>query len=242
MTLQEINSFYAHASRWAFPLLIILLLTSLFTCTHERGQRTDLAKRLNDMEARTQQVENERGQLVAQSDKILNVTGEEIDNLTDTIFNLKQSQERLISQVLNYSRITQETRIKGKTAPFIDRPAQPGTVVIPQPQDTNLIRVPRAFSYTDSTITFDGMVTRLGVTLDSLTIPNILHLRTVEQRTGFLNLGRVTTVQAINSNPAIKNKGIASMTIKARPNWWNSWGKPLAAAGAGIFIYSKIKK
>jgi hypothetical protein len=238
----DIKIFYAQASRWAFPLLIVLLLVSVLTCSHEKDERTGLAERLNDIEKKTVQLENKNGQMVAQNVQLLTRNEDELKALTDSVFNLKDREARLVAKVTSYTKIIQDARFKDKIAVFHDTIRDPNDtgriVIIQQPADTNLIAVPRPFAYSDSTINFAGVVTRRGVKIDSLEVPNNLFFRTLEQKTGFLKLGRTTVVQALNSNPAIQNTGIASVSLKQRPNWWLRWGKPLVAAlAAGVVVY-----
>lgn len=247
MTPEKINLYYAQVTRWAFPVLIVILLVSLFTCNKRTAQNDGLEKLLNDSEKRTIQLENDRGQLVAQNEQILTMNKKSIEDLTDSIFNLNRKQEKLIADVLNYYRITQNANFRDKFAGFIKVPVKDPNdstkiVYIEQPQDTNLIRVPQPFAYSDSTIRFAGEVRRTGVLIDSVHVPNTLHLRTLTQKTGFLNLGRKTVVQALNSNSAIVNSGIASVAVKNQPSAWNRWIKPILFGAAGSFITYKIVK
>lgn len=247
---ETIKSYYAQASRWAFPVLIVLLLVSLFTCNRERSERTTLEQRLDASEAHTVQLENENGQMVAENKTILTDNARELKDLTDSVFNLKKREAKLIGSVSTYARIVQNAKFSGKTAPFIDKPrTDPNdttkTVYLPQPADTNLMRVPRSFVYPgndqqDTTIKFSGTVTRRGVTVDSLEIPNTLHFRIAQQKTGFLKLGRTSVVQAVNSNPAIQNTGIASIIVKQKASFWIRVVRPVLAAAVTGFVVYKV--
>lgn len=244
MIFEDIKSIYAQVSRWAFPLLGVLVLACFLTCNRERDERIGLEDRLNASERRTIQIENDRGQLVAQNEQIVTIMGGHIKAVSDSVFALRRDRERLIAAVTNYTRITQAATFRDKTGTYIDTFYKDTgrTVFIEQPQDTNLMRVPRPFTFSDSTIAFGGVVTRKGVRVDSLNVPNTLHIRMATEKTGFLKLGRKNIVQAVNSNPAIQNTGIASIAVKPKAGWWNKWGKPVLVAGASVFIYSKTKK
>lgn len=244
--MQELKTIYAQAARWALPFLALILIISVYTCNESRGHNADMAKEIEDARARTVQIENEKGKLISQNETLLHFTNKELQTYTDTIFNLRAREARLIKSVTSYAQIVQEAKFKGKTAKYKD-PAprtdqDPGAVVTSQPADTNFIRVPRGFIYSDSTLSFDGVVRRDGVTIDSLTIPNTLHIRTAIQKSGFLKLGSKTVVQAFNTNPAFKNTGIVSAEVKNRGTWWQRWGKPAVAIIGTVIIYRQIKK
>lgn len=232
---------YARVAPWALPFLAVLFLLSLFTCNHKAGALADLRLDLDSVAYQARQFENEKGQVITQNEVLKAESAQQIQNLTDTIFNLKREDKRKVKQIQDYTRIIQEFKTGPKFAPFIedagdftrlvenDSTATAGT----RARDSNYIRVPRPFLYWDSTIQFAGRVTRLGVWLDSIRIENRLHFRTVVEKTGFLNMGRITSVQVLNSNPAITTLGVTKIQTANRPNWWNKWGKLIAGAVLG---------
>lgn len=242
--MDELKNIYAQVARWALPFAAIILIISVYTCNETQGHNADMAKELNDAKSRTIQIENEKGKLISQNETLLHFTNKELQTYTDTIFNLRSREARLIKSVTSYAEIVQQAKFKGKTAKYKDpgTDQEGGAVVIDQPVDTNFIKVPRSFNYSDSTLAFDGVVRREGVTIDSLTIPNTLHIRTAIQKSGFLKLGSKTVVQAFNTNPAFKNTGIVSAEVKNRGTWWQRWGKPAAAIIGTVIIYRQIKK
>lgn len=232
---------YAQASPWALPLLGILLIVSMWNGCHKADLVGDLTGVVDSLENRTITLTNEKGQAIAQNQQAQVASGKQLQALTDTIFKLRKEDQRKTKTVEQYARIVQQYEAGGKFAPFqpdddftdLVRADTPALIQAPARVDSNYIRVPKPFMYWDSTITFTGRVTRTGVWLDSIRIDNTVHLRTVVQKKGFMGLGSVTSVQVLNSNPAITTKGVTSLVISKAPKWWNRWGKPLAAAILG---------
>lgn len=230
----QVKSIYARLSRWALPLLAVILILSLRECRNNRQAVADLTLDMDSVARQAVQIENARGQLVAENKQLQATNADQVKELTDSIFALKKQDAKRVKTVQEYARVIQKFETGGKMAPFLPVPEDTATRTagqVPAPcQDSNFVRVPRPFMYLDSTITFRGRVTRVGVWLDSIRIENTLHYRTLVNKTGFLNLGRSTTVQVLNTNPAITTLGVTSIVVPHRTNWWNRWGKPLAAA------------
>src|SRR5918993_3650887 len=206
--MDKIKFFYTQLTRWVFPILLIVCVYSLFTCNGFRDKSEQLNATLATNEERTKQIENDRGQMVAMNKTLIAQSSNDLKSFTDTFFNLKREQSKLIAQVTGYTKLLQNISFLGKEAVYVDRPGTntKETVYLPQPDDTSLIRVPRQFTIADSTIILSGTVKRSGVGIDSLIIPNTVHIRTVTEKTGFLKLGRVETVQVINTNPDITSQ------------------------------------
>jgi hypothetical protein len=243
---------YARVAPWALPFLVVLFLLSLFTCNRRSGALADLRLDLDSVARQARQFENEKGQVITQNQVLKAESAQQIRDLTDTIFNLKREDRKKVKQIRDYTRIIQEFKTGPKFAPFIEDAGDftrladnDSTQTADAPErtrDSNYIRVPRPFLYWDSTVQFAGRVTRLGVWLDSIRIENRLHFRTVVEKTGFLNMGRKTSVQVLNSNPAITTLGVTKIQTANRPNWWNKWGKPAVFAILGGIVGHQITR
>lgn len=232
---------YARVSPWALPFLVVLFLLSLFTCNRQRGAVADLRLDLDSVARLARHFENEKGQVITENQVLKAEGARQIQDLTDTIFNLKKEDRKKIKQIQDYTRIIQQFKTDPKFAPFTDsdflelvKKDSTQTAVTPaHATDSNYIRVPRPFMFWDSTVRFAGRVTLRGVWLDSIRIENSLHFRTVIEKTGFMNMGRKTSVQVLNSNPAITTMGVTKIETGNKPNWWNKWGKLVAGAVLG---------
>lgn len=232
--MKHISTIYEQIARYTLPVLLIALFFSFRACNHNALELTGARGQLDSLEIQTKQLTTKNGMLVAQAKQIETSSAEELKKATAEIFDLKKKDARRVKEVQEYARINQELKIKNRFAEF-----EPDTVFVPRvetslvvvPADTsNYLRVPRAFSFTDSVIAIAGKVERKGVQIDSVKVSNQLHYRVVTNKTGFLRLGRSTDVQAVNSNSAIVNTGVTSVRVKHAVSWWHRWGKPLAAA------------
>lgn len=239
--MKEINfkNIYAHVSKWAFPLLIVLFILSWRECRHRGESLADLSISLDSAARQAKHYENEKGQLIAENRQLEAQGSAQLQRLTDTIFNLKKENSKQVKTVQQYAQIIQKFQVKDKFVPFDPVPVDSPVVVAPQPGpvDTNKIRVPRTFNYSDSGTTVAGTVTYRGVTLDSIGVENTVHFRTVTNKVGFLKLGRETTVQVLNSNKDVQTVGVISIAVPHKVGWWHRWGKPvLFAALAGVAV------
>jgi hypothetical protein len=241
------KSVYAQVAPWALPFLVVLFLLSLFTCNRKAGALADISLNLDSVARQARQFENEKGQVITENKVLKAESGRQLKELTDTIFNLKKRDEKRVKTINSYARIIQEYNSGPKFAPFIEdagdftKLVDSGTKTAgPTPRDSNYIRVPRPFLYLDSLTKIYGRVTRLGVWLDSMKVENTVHFRTLTEKTGFLNLGRQSTLQVLNTNPAITTVGATVVQIPNKPNWWNKWGKPAAFAILGGIVGHQI--
>jgi hypothetical protein len=240
----DLKKVYAQVSRWALPFLVVAFLISLVKCEGRGRQIIDLSRNLDSVAMQVKYVENEKGQVVAQNKQLEAASAEHLKQLTDSIFALKKKDAKNIKTVQEYARIIQKYEKKEIFIPFdpVDTPAAVVAADQPLPeiaQDTNFLRVPKKFGYTDTSgqLAFKGVILRTGLRVDSIGIINTIHYRTLINKTGFLNLGRSSTVEVLNSNPHMATQGVISIAIPHRVGWWHRWGKPLAAAVlAGVAV------
>jgi hypothetical protein len=247
----DFKKVYAQASPWALPLLGVLFIISLWNGCHKAELVGDLTGVVDSLQKKTVILTNEKGQAIAQNQQATVASGKQLQALTDSIFKLRKEDQRKTKTVEAYARIVQQYEAGGKFATFkedftdlVYEPDTPATARTPAPTraDSNTIRVPKPFMYWDSTITFTGRVTRTGVWLDSIHIDNTVHLRTVVQKKGFMGFGSVTSVQVLNSNPAITTTGVTSLVVSKAPKWWNRWGKLVAGAVLGGVAVHQITR
>jgi hypothetical protein len=241
MNLQPITSAYKTAAPYAIPVLIILFLFSLKTCTKYSGQLDQYSAKLDSFASLAQHYENALGQQIAENKQIKIQSADDLKKMTDTIFKLKKSDARKTAQVTEYARINQALRLQIALAPW-DTGHQvtvtPGTIT----DDSGTISVPRRFHYEDSTVRLNGSVLIAGVRIDSLVVPNTVNFRVLSKKTGFLGLGRTSEVQVLNSNPAVRTTGVLSIAVPPTLNWWQRIGKPVTFAILAAAITSQVVK
>lgn len=230
---------YSLAARWALPILGGILIVSMIRFNNQKTVILKDKLSLDSVAAQMRSFKNSNGQLVAENYFLKARSSEEIRLLTDSIFKLSKKESKKIKEVDGYTRIDQEIKISPKAAEIKEaQPAQPVAII----DTSHMIRVPASFEYIDSAIMFSGTVTKTNVYLDSFSLRNTVHLREVKKKTGFLNLGRETTVQAINSNQNIITTGAVSIRVENRVSWWHRWGKPVVFAALAAVATAQLKK
>jgi len=239
--MQKIKELYARLSRWAFPVLGVLLFVSIATCNGHRGEVSALHLNLDSVALLAKHFENNSGQVVAENTQLKASAGD-LKVLTDSIFNLKKENSKSIKTVQQYARIIQQGNFNNKKANWVHDTLEVSGGVAREPEDTNLIRVPKPFTFEDSTIKFSGYVSKTGVIMDSIHIENTVHLRTIVNKVGFLRLGRETTVQVLNSNKGITTKGVTSLVVPVKTSAWNKYIKPILSAALAAYGTSQLKK
>lgn len=241
MNLLPITTAYKKVAPYAIPVLILLFLFSLKTCTKYSGQLDQYAAKLDSFASLAAHYENVLGQQIAENKQIKIQSADYLKKMTDTIFKLKKSDQKKTAQVTEYARINQELRLQIKLAPWdtshqVTNPS-PGAIT----DDSGTVHVPRSFRYEDSTVRIQGTVLIAGVRIDSMSVTNTVNLRTLTKKTGFLGLGRESTVQVLNSSPVVRTTGVLSITVPPTLNWWQRVGKPVTFAILGGVIVSLVK-
>lgn len=188
----------------------------------------------------TTTLKNANGKLVAENKAITAAHASDLKKYTARIFELEKRDARRVREVQSYTRLIQQYRDSIKLAHWTDEPDSPKMVFVPV-YDTGSIKVPKPFSYQDSAFSVAGKVLKNGVMIDSIQVQGAVHLRTFTERSGFLGLKRTTKVQALSDNPRITITGLSTITAPNRSNWWQRWGKPVAAAAAALIIQNQIR-
>lgn len=250
----NLKEIYAHLSRWALPFLVIALILSMWNGCQKQVIVGDLTNVVDSLAKQTKTLTNANGVLVAQNKAQEVQSSRQLEDLTRQVFDLKKRDEKRVKEVQQYVKIVQEYQAKDKLAQWTDdhvpdmnvgdtaKVSDNNVAHLPQPVDTNLIRVPRGFAFNDSTLSLWGRVTRAGVRVDSARVRNEVHLRMATLKTGFLNLGREQVVQVINTNPSFTTTGVTSLKVKDRVSWWHRWGKPVAFGVLTFIASDKIRK
>jgi len=218
--------------------VILLLIMLLITCNKKPLATT---ANIDSLISRTHYLADENNRLIAENDVQKVAIGKQLKAYTDTIFNLKKQNEKRVAEVQQYTKVIEELKAKGIVAHYVHDTTKIIDTVMAQ--DTrDLIEVPIAFEYKDSTLFFlHGKVTLDGVQIDTIGATNDINLRIADKHTGLFGLKQTTVVQAANTNPYFNIKGVASITVPYKGSWWQRWGKPTAAALIAGYLVYKLK-
>lgn len=168
-----------------------------------------------------------------------------LDNLTDTIFDLKKKDAKNRETIAYYKGVT-NTELKKVLIPYLD------TLAMKKFSDSLLALVPPDISayIRDSMITvpassrlktphFDIAATakKEGIVIDSLSIPDTLQLRFVQHKRGWFRSDQIE-VQYFHSNPYVQSLSANSAFYKPKKkSFFQRVILPVAVGvGAGILI------
>ena len=160
-----------------------------------------------------------------------------LKKLSDEIFDLKKSNERMMKKVTTFVKTDQQATIKDEFIPFDSTETRtPAEDYFTKDSAGNNIRLvnadsvvlpPKPFTKETQWYSLKGTVFLKGVNVDSLKMKNTISWRIGEKKTGLFK--RETTIQAINSSPYFENTAMNSITVKSKKTAWDKWIKPLIA-------------
>lgn len=199
-------------------------------------------------------IKNELAQTVIVQETIVTNSKEEIGRLTDDIFNLKKKNERQIKEVVAYYKGIINTTLKDIDVPYVD------TIdTFPDLKDAecevaleyykaNTVPVPRTVRDSTKDYKVDMTVTKAGVRINNLEIPDSQYVRFVNLKGGFLKkdqqgkrhlfLKQSVQVQVLHTSPFIKVTGGNSVIYQAKKK--GRWLEKGLLIGLGVFLGSKL--
>lgn len=187
---------------------------------------------------------NALGQKVLTQEVLVAANQESLRKLTDSVFNLKKSQDKKIKEVIAYYSSISKTEIRERLVPYIDTIKTKKfsdslekvcQEVIKFYEDSSIL-VPQPVKDSGQHFVFKGTVKKEGLQIEQVSFPDSLYLRFVEKG-GFLKK-RTVEVQVLHTNPYINvtssNSVIYKPPAKAR------WLERALILAAGIFIGTKL--
>lgn len=226
---------------WVVIAILAFALLSLYYQKKNELLRKD--DQITALQLANQKLDSQRradGVTIFTQKVLLTESGHTIDYLTDTIFKMDKKH----SQTIAYYKGISRTRIDSVFIPFKDTAFAKKwsdsvnsrcKEVIQFLIDSTII-VPKRFLKEDRGYRFGGTITRGGLTIDSLLIPDTLQLRIVENK-GFLKRPSYT-VQFFHSNPHITTTQANSVLYKP-PKKPRLLEKAILV-GVGILVGSKL--
>ena len=183
-------------------------------------------------------VANKQGDSIVKQRAIIVKNKEQLKTLTDSIFKLKKD----VKAVTAFYKESTKTNWDTVYIPYIDVQYIPNPLL--QTGDTitkelytyinNSVKVPNSF-YLDSLLfTVKGKVTKEGVRIDSLNIPDTFNLRIVETK-GKLFKPSFIEFQSFHTNPLVQVTGANSIMYKLpKKTFWQVVLDKLIWVGVGI--------
>ena len=224
-------------------LIIIGLVIALFQVDSYRNKEFSSQKaKLDSLTLVNQQLvqtTNQQGQVISKQAVIITDNQSTLASLTSQVFDLKDKEQKRIKQVNALISIASHTKVDSIRVPYVD------TLKLKKFSDS-LERICRAvIDYYENSTTpvprhalidspyfkFDGTITRSGLTVNSINLPDTQRIAVVETKGGFFkrdingkikfHLPSKTEIQVLHTNPNIKVDGISSIVYKppTKPRW-----------------------
>lgn len=232
-----------------WPWLVTAFLTLIFwlhTCNLQKkvDQGREQITQLDlDKQTLTTKI-NEQGQDIFIQQSIIRDNMKSLDDLTDTIFNLKKVDSKN-RETIAYFKNTTKTGVTKVDVPYLDSTAMKAfedSVTKSCPDLASFVRdsvltVPVSARITDPNFEVGLTVKKQGVTIDSLVIPDTLQLRFVEHKRGLFKSNEIET-QFFHSNPLVRTTGANSAFYKPKKaSFFKRVILPVAVGiGAGLLI------
>ncbi len=98
---------------------------------------------------------------------------------------------------------------------------------------------PIAFSQKKKHYKLFGTLTRTNLIIDTLVVPNTQTIVLGDKKSGFLNLGKTTSVDILNSNPYMQVNKISAYTVK-ETKWLENWKVQIGIGFATGFLVGRL--
>lgn len=238
-TVPSSNFFKKHLG-WivtGFLTIIFWMQTCNLKKEIEEGQAQITQLELNSQTL--QQKINKQGETIQVQEAIITTSHKALDNLTDTIFDLRNKDNRNRETIAYYKGITR-TQIKGLEVPYLDTVAMKkfsDSILALIPKDVqefmrdSMIQVPRTSHLSTPHLDLTATAKKQGITIDNLSLPDTLQLRFVERK-GNLFRSPSVEVQYFHTNPYIIN--VASNSAVYKPKRKSFFVRVVLPVGIGL--------
>jgi hypothetical protein len=231
--------------------LVVAFLIVLFLLKKCEGLKAVEAKAtIDSLSLANQQldsVKNKLEQTIYLQDVIVTNSQAAIEELTDSIFNLKKKHDRKIKEVIAYYKGITNTGVDSIEVPYLDSLAMREfsdsvvkncSEVIQYLRDSTM-KVPRRIAQDDPNFKFIGTVRKNDFLIESISFPDTLQLRFVERKNGLFKR-RSIEVQFFHSNPHVITTQSNSVIYK--PKKRGRWLEKAILVGAGVAAGVYISK
>lgn len=215
-------------------LCIVILVLRIKTCSTETQHEKMISELKNKNDYFSEVNKNYRERIQKDSSTIITqqqVIVSKMDAVNSGMLELFDKMDDVKSQIKQNTIV----KIVDKPIPFIPTNFadtsgwvrnSKGEIV---KQDS--ISVPQAFKLEEKWFSIEGEVTKKGLNISELSLPNKQTLTIGERKKGFLNLGREKVVQIKNDNPYIKVDNLENIVIKDKKPFFKN---PIFILGVGL--------
>lgn len=231
--------------------VILLLLVARSCSMDEKMEKL----KLNNLE-QIDSIKNVYNQTVVLKDVEITNSKEALKKATDSLFNLKASQDKKIKDVIAFYKSKVRIRIDSVDVPYEDTLAKKrwedsvniACAKVIEYYEANTISVPRTARDSTEHYKADLTATMNGISINNLELVDNQSIRWVVYKGGLFKkdiygkrhlwLKKNVGVQVIHSNPNIKVLGMQSAIYQA-PKKHNLLGKAILI-GIGVYLGSKL--
>lgn len=225
-----------------YLVIVFLLVYSILATKSCNDNKQDATsnKALYDFEHnKTDSFKNAKGVQVAEVKAAETYRAEDIKQLSEAVFNLKQSNEKLIKQVSFFANVNQRVSVKDTSViTYVPQEIDPIDTMV---SINECVLPPKKFNTENRNYSIAGTVLLNGVKIDSIELNNTVSFRVAEKKDGFFS-SKKTVVQVINSNPYFNTDSVQSIVLKPKQSAWNKWIKPVLFAAATLFVNNQLNK
>lgn len=240
--------------RAAIVILLLLLIfgAGMFKRTYDSQRMKDgIIDSLTLANQTSVSFINKQNEVITQQKVLITESQSSIKKYTDSIFNLKKSEQRKVKEVIAfYSEKLKAALADTVYIPFaIDPEAEDSSAEEYTFEESDCeefiknalvgkIDVPKTVALDSSGVfKIDVTILEKGLRINKLEVPDTLSLRVIENKTGLFK-PRTLDVQAKHSNPMFTNIDQTSILYKPKPK--GKWLVRALILGLGIYLGTKL--
>jgi hypothetical protein len=215
-----------------YSILVLFLLNIVNKCNKEKYTELEDKYKLTQIDKqKLDSIVNKQGEVIKTQEVTILRDKESLKEYTDTIFNLKNKQERKIKEVIAYYNNKTRVQLDSFFVYEVDSIPYP-YVITEQYISDSMINVPRTYRVDSPYFKFDATVLKKGMVINSLILPDTTYGRFIELKHGKIQY------QIFNKNPYIKIENSNSAIYKPKKKRLK-WLIPLGIGIATGIIIAK---
>ena len=200
-------------------ILTIIFLLGLNKCSSDYYQLSMSKQQLENQ--KIDSIKNKYGETILTQEAIITNNKDDIANLSDSIFRLKDKHNRRIKELIAFYSTTSNTGIRDVAVPYLDKKAmkrftdsveQRCAEVIKFYRDS-AIQVPKTVKDSSAYFVFQGTVEKDSFRINNIQFPDSQYIRVAKVKKGLFKKP-VYEIQMFHTNPYVKTTGLNSVIYK----------------------------